>query len=224
MTGVILHSDLFPDLTRLILRVWFKESGFVPLVAPPKAVFMHIAMVAVGGQGEDPGGNGAFSRRSARCTPGEAFQLQVGTPGTGGNLGDSWIKRAATGEVLCYADRGRGTGGVQGAASRCIGDFSDSGVAGLRSGGDITDPRQLGFGGRFGVNPLRAPGPGGGGWGTPFPQTNIAAPAGRGLIAVEFFDGEPGFAVAGAGLDSTPGPSGQLDFEDPDNAIYTTVV
>jgi hypothetical protein len=223
MSLVILHSDLFPDLTRLIRRVWFKESGFTTVIADPLASYMHISMVASGGQGSDLGGNAAFSRKSAPCVPGEVFQLQVGTVGTGGNPGDSWLKRALTGEMLCYADRGRGSGGVQGAASRCIGDFSDSGIAGVRSGGDITDPRPSGLGGRYGVSPIRAPGPGGGGWGTPLPQINTISPAGRGAVIVEFYNGVPGFSVAGAA--PAPPTSGvQLDFTDPNNAEFNTII
>lgn len=191
MTAVIRHSELFPDQSFLKGRVWKKEPGTYSVTAPAGANFIRVAGVAVGGQGEDPGGFGAYARSKRACVAGEVFICQVGRPGTGGVAGDTWVKRAATGEVILYADRGRGTGGVQGDASRCIGDIKRSGVAGVSSGGDLGDLTGFGFGGA-GATATQAPGPGGAGQGNVYPSVTTRYPAGTGELAFEFYDGDPG--------------------------------
>lgn len=188
----IRHSDLFPDQSILLSpRYVKKDAGRYEITAPAATTHISTRLVAVGGQGENFGGNGAFARRKAKAAPGEVFELQVGQPGTGGAAGDSWLRRKATGEMLCYADRGRGTGGVQGDAAKCIGDVARSGVANVGSGSDASEPFALGFGGRP-ASARRAPGPGGGGQGLVYPSVTVRFPAGQGMGVVEFYAGDPG--------------------------------
>lgn len=188
---MIRWSELFPDESDLILRKFYKDAGQFTLAAAAGADYFRVSMVGVGGQGEHPGGSGAFSHRKAKTYPGEVFQIQVGQCGTGMTAGDSWMRRSATGEMVCYADRGRGTGGVQGSAANCIGDIRRSGVASVSSGSDAGDMARLGFGGRYGVSRTRAPGPGGGGQAGNFPAL-VLIPAGQGMVAVEWYGGDPG--------------------------------
>lgn len=185
----VLYSDLIPEECRLIRRFWNKNYGVYTRQAPAEATLIRISLVSVGGQGGNYGGCGAFARRLAPCAPNEVFELQVGQPGTAGPPGDSWVRRQIGGEMLCYADRGRGVG-TPGDAAKSIGDVVRSGQAG-RSGSDAGDVARLGFGGVIGINRNRAPGPGGGGYNEIWPNDILYA-AGQGAIAIAFYAGHPG--------------------------------
>lgn len=190
----ILHSKVIPDRSKLLSRRWFKVSTVTRITAPAAASFLRVGVVASGGEGEDLGGSGAFSYRKAPCVEGEEFELQIGQTHTGGNPGHSYLKRVSTGEVIAFADRGRGSGEVQGNPAYSVGDFVEGGVFRSRSGGDSLMARSWGFGGRWAANvQTRACGPGGGGRGRIFPIPNIAKPAGAGAGVVEWYSGDPGF-------------------------------
>jgi hypothetical protein len=187
----IRHTTLFPPQVNLLRRTVFRDAGHFTLLTPLTTGIICIRLCAVGGQGEDFGGNAAYARRKVRAGALESFDVQVGQPGTGGPAGDSWVRRSSTLEMLCYADRGRGTGGVQGDAGKCIGDAARSGVLGAGTGSDQADFNTLGFGGRP-ASATRAPGPGGGGQGNVFPSVTTRYPAGQGCVIIEAYDIDPG--------------------------------
>lgn len=188
------HSELFPDACVLLPpRSVYADFGRYEVTAPAGTTHVRVSMTAVGGQGENFGGNAAFAHIKAKASPGEVFELQVGQPAQSGALGDSWFRRKATGETICYADRGRGTGGVQGSAVKSIGDIKRSGVAGSGPASDSSDVAPLGYGGRpAGTDGRVAPAPGGGGQGALFPYEDVRHPAGQGRQTVEFYAGDPG--------------------------------
>lgn len=200
-------SILFPDECRLIKKAYFKEAGIYTFSAPPAGfvvpgtagvelpasakLFIRTGACGVGAQGEFYGSNGAFSRSKRPCVPGETFQIQVGRTSQASSAGDSWLRRTS-GEMLCYADRGRGSAG-HGDAAYGIGDVRRSGTsAGSPSDADLVAP--LGFGGRPGYpGSGRAPGPGGAGHLWPaYPDTSNTYHAGQGMVAVEVYWGDPG--------------------------------
>lgn len=190
----IRHSDVLPDTSALLRRYAFKAAGpFTVPAAPAGATHYRTSGAASGGQGADVGGHSAFAHRKGTINPGEVLIGQIGATGTAGALGDSWLRRQATGETLLYVDRGHGSGGIQGDGAKCIGDTAVSGtVAG--PGSDANDPFGLGFGGRP-ASARRAPGPGGGGQGVaPDGGGTIRYPAGVGKMIVEFYSGDPGLA------------------------------
>jgi hypothetical protein len=190
----ILHSKVIPDRSRLISRGWLKLATSGTVMAPTGATIVRIGIVSSGGEGENLGGSGAFAYRKAPTREGEVFEFQIGQTHTGGNSGHSWVRRQATGEILAFADRGRGSGEVSGNAAYCVGDFVEGGQFRLRSGGDSTFEQAWGFGGRWAANiPSRACGPGGGGQGRIYPTPNIAKPAGAGAGVFEWYAGDPGF-------------------------------
>lgn len=194
MTLVVLHSLCIPDRSARLSKTYFKLPGTFLITAPANAGFIRVGLVAAGGEGEDLGGNGAFAYVEKATSPGEVFQIQIGQTHSGGNPGNTWIKRQLTGDVICFADRGRGSGEVQGNPLYCIGDIVEGGVYRSRSGGDSSIAQRMGLGGRWAANnQLRACGPGGGGRGGAFPYPPITKPAGCGAGCVEFYAGAPGF-------------------------------
>lgn len=193
--GVILHNQCVPDRSSRLTKTYYKAGGLYTVVAPAGATVIRVGLCSSGGEGEDPGGNGSFAYKEAATYAGEQFQLQVGTPHTAGNPGHSWIKRIATGEVLAFADRGRGSGQVDGNAAYCIGDVIEGGVHLTRAGSDHMLAQRMGIGGGLWApsNPIRACGPGGGGRGGAYPYPPITKPAGAGESCVEFYAGSPGY-------------------------------
>lgn len=193
--SAIRHSDVIPDNSFLLKRYAFKTSGpFTVPAAPAGATHYRASGAASGGQGADVGGNSAFAHRKGTIAAGEVLIGQVGATGTAGTLGDSWLRRQATGETLLYVDRGHGSGGIQGDAAKCIGDTALSGIAGVGPASDSSDPFGLGFGGRM-ASARRAPGPGGGGQGVaPDGNGTIRFPAGCGKMVIEFYSGDPGLS------------------------------
>lgn len=209
MAAVLPHHELFPDQVELLGREWFKVGGPFSLNAPndPDVTHAIVAMVGAGGQQTTVGGNAAFATRKFTVVQNEMLLLQVGSTGANNASGDSWLKRATTGEVICYADRGR-ENGVPGNAAYCIGWFCESGQP-ARAGADIGQLQQLGLGGRLGANtPTRGAGPGGGGLGAAEGFPNICSPGGPGYICVEFYAGDPGHNGTGITkyLDPAPPP------------------
>lgn len=189
----VVHADCFPDRARLLERLWFKDSGTFAVAAPEGATFMLARMVSSGAQGEFAKGSGAFSRDKSKVVEFEQYVVQVGSTGSAGNAGHSFIRRLSDGEILCLADRARGAG-ASGRADYSVGDHADSGVDFTRSGSDLDDLAGLGFGGRYAANQqIRAAGPGGGGAGNASALGTIDTPAGQGCVVVEFYLGDPGF-------------------------------
>jgi hypothetical protein len=184
-------NDIHNDQVRLLRRYYRKVSGIYLIAAPAGTDIIRAACVGVGGQGQDPGGNAAYTEGVRPAAAGEVFQVQVGKPGTGLPVGDSWVRRYLTAEPIVYADRGRGTGRVQGSVAYSIGDVRRPGISATSSGGDVADLNGLGFGGSFSDNPIRAAGPGGGGEGNVvISGVSLRHCAGQGLVCLEFYSGE----------------------------------
>ena len=197
-------TSLFPDAAVLLSRVSRKEPGNYDIEVPAGAKFLRAASLGVGAEGDQWGGGGAYARSRVPVTPGEILKVQVGQLSTSGTPGDSWVKRA-DGTVICYADRGRGSG-VRGVAANSIGDVKYDGQPGSPAGlggaaaNDATD-----------YAPLIPPGDGAdysstkgadyGGAGKLYWMTDqygnfvryISWPGGSGLVALEFYDSDPGF-------------------------------
>lgn len=190
----ILHNILFPDPAALVGRKWLKDGGTYNVTSPAGALFLLVSLVSSGGEGQDLGGNGAFVFKKISTVAGELFTIQVGMTHSSGNPGNSLITRVSTGEILAFADRGRGSGQVQGQAANCIGDFAESGQLASRAGGDSSRVAQLiGPGGRYAaMDPKRACGPGGGGRGGSWNGlTTNTHTAGQGVGVCEWYSGDP---------------------------------
>jgi len=200
-------SEIFPDDAQLLARQWFKDPSLSasPITAPSGATFIRISGVASGPTGGNGWGNGAFSHSKRRCIPGEVFDVYIGPTPTGSPQGDAWVRRRATGEVIMYADRGKGgpitSHGTDGQASACIGDWARSGDHLNGSGSDAGDVAPFGFGGRYCAgqdgtkSAQRSAQPGSGGRDGGYQAAPGAGPTilgGPGCIVVEFYNGDPG--------------------------------
>lgn len=190
-----------PDESFLRGRKYFKVAGLFTYAAPaievnkPDVTHVRVSLVSTGGQGQFQSGNSAFASSKRRCSPGETFEIQVGLTAQAGPKGDSWVRRMSNGEVICYADRGRGAG-PDGLVINSIGDIRRPGIDNVQSGGDEGDIARLGFGGRIATMvsapTSRAAAPGGGGWGAAGFPANAPITGGLGLVAIEFYAGDPG--------------------------------
>lgn len=201
------YSELFPDDAVLISRIWLKTYGPHDRVAPAGANILRVAALGCGGQGDNEGGGGALARSKVPCTPGENFRSYVGDTQTASTAGDSWVRRVnSSGELLVYADRGRGNRSPGLAANsfgqvKRDGNAAASGVFG-KPASDAADFAPLNFAGRptgnIPVNPgASTPGQGGRQTGVNDENGNyvgnIITPGGFGLVVLEFFNGDPGY-------------------------------
>lgn len=227
----ILHSDLFPIGYPLIQRLYLSEPGTaMTVIAPPGTAWVRVSVSPAGGFKDDAdgwGGGGAFAFAQEVCAPAAVFHVQVGDtqharPAANDALGDSWVKRADN-TTLVYADRGR-PDGSPGLAANSTGSIVRDGSAatsshGGASAGDDIDPWALGFGGQ-GANTTRAAWYGAGGGHVSGFFLYPTFPAGDGRVCLEFYQYDP----SGVPGSSTPPSSGnQLDFTDPDHAVYNTL-
>jgi hypothetical protein len=199
-------SSLHPDTAVLIGRKWFKEPGDYNYTVPASAKFVRAFAQGCGGQGQFWGGGGALAKCTVPVTAGDNLKVHVGDVSTSSTPGDSSVKRNDN-SVICYADRGRGSG-ARGLASNSIGDVvrdgSDGGGGSTDHGGapasDAADYGNMGFGGRAITGASLIASDYGGG-GHTFIDTdengilhNFAAwGAGTGLVVLEFFDSNPGY-------------------------------
>jgi hypothetical protein len=228
--SIILHSDLFPIGYPLVQRLYFSEPvTAAAVIAPDGSAWVRTSASGAGGFKDNAdgwGGGAAFAFAEEACLPGNTFSVQLGDtqhsrPATDDNLGDSWVKRGDS-SIMVYADRGR-HGGSPGLASRSTGSITRDGTAGTSgqggaSAGDDIDPWSLGFGGQ-GANPTRPAWYGAGGGHVTGFYLYPTFPAGDGLVCLEFYQYNPLGVPGSGGL-----PAGdQLDFTNPDNAVYNTL-
>lgn len=204
-------TSIFPTEALLLGRVFYKDPGLSSFVVPADFVtysgvapkFVRAMCVGSGGQGDHWGGGAAFARSVAPVTVGEALSIQTGNVGTASSLNDSFVKRAS-GQVIAYADRGRGSG-VRGVAANSIGDVTRDGQpGGANFGGacasDAADYAGDGFGGvgsDYGHTIPADFGCGGHilGYVNEYgiDQGTVAWASGTGLVCLEFFDSNPGY-------------------------------
>lgn len=196
-------SAIRSDEAVLVGVIWKKEPGSYNVTVPAGAKFVRAHAQACGGQGDHWGGSGAYARSRRPVTPSDNLVVQVGTVNTSLPAGDSFVKTNA-GDVICYADRGRGSGNA-GLAANSIGDVTRDGAPGAPPVGgappsDAADPECRGFGGvGADVAADRTADYGGGGLVTTDNDENGigiivgAFGAGTGLVCLEFFDSDPGY-------------------------------
>lgn len=205
----MLLTDLFPNDPVFLSRVYDTTPGAGNALVPATATHARCAVLSVGGQGANWGGGGLYAFRIEPVTPGEFLDYQVGLTSTASTPGDSWIRHrsAAAGQYIAYADRGRGSG-AGGASANSIGAVLVPGVnapVGANGGaapGDQGQKLTLGlYGAGYGTPTSgRTPaGPGGGGHLDPVNNGGTwqgfyyMEGAGYGIVAVEFYNGNPGF-------------------------------
>lgn len=204
-------TTLYPNEALLLGRIFYKTPGLSSLVVPaafatypgiaPK--FVRAMCVGSGGQGDHWGGGSAYARAVAAVTAGEALSIQCGNVGTASALNDSFVKRG-NGQVIAYADRGRGSG-VRGVAANSTGDVTRDGQpGGINVGGscasDAGDYATGGFGGvGSDYSHTVAADFGCGGHILGYVNENgvdqglVAWAAGTGLVCLEFLDSNPGY-------------------------------
>lgn len=201
-------SIIFPAEAILVRRKFFQNAGQFNFAVPAGANFLRAIAQGCGGQGENYGGSGAYALSRVPVTPAENLKIQVGNTSTQSANGDSWVRRNDN-SIIVYADRGRGNSDA-GKAALSQGDVKRDGQAGVNNQGrgglppsDANDFGALGFSGYAIRNPrddINYGSPGGGGvLGAIFDEFNnlqfFIAPngGGCGLVALEFFNTDPGY-------------------------------
>lgn len=202
------YSEIFPDAPQLLARKFYVDPvASLNVTVPAGATYARISCLGCGGQStEAQGGGGAFARSVVPVTPGETLNVRVGDTSTASTNGDSYVRRSAT--YLCYADRGRGNGNA-GLAANSVGDVTRNGQTaststsypdryGGQSATDAGDFGELGFGKRPAGGHYSWIGAAPGGGGVQFYAERVYSGytrhhAGCGLVAIEYFDKDPGY-------------------------------
>jgi hypothetical protein len=204
--SILWIPDIEVPAASLLRRDWFKRPGpFLGITPPAGAKYLRALAQGCGGDGPTAiGGGGAFARTRKLTDASWTYSVQVGDTSTASSAGDSavWKGAAGSGELIVYADRGRGDG-TNGKASLSFGDVKRDGAAGLGDGGlpggDSADFASLGFDG-WGGKLNQAPGIFGGG-GFLFPKWDSSgfrgysatAVGGMGRVCLEWWDADPGY-------------------------------
>lgn len=206
--AILWIPDIHRPTANLLRRDIFRVPGqFLGISPPAGAKYLRAPGLGCGGSGDAWGGAGCFVRSKRVTNPAWTYSVQVGDTATSSSSGDSavWKGSPGTGEVIIYADRGRGDG-TGGKAANSIGDVKrdgengrpDLGRGGLPAG-DAADFASLGFIGRAGSTTSSGD-IGGGGKALPVYDdlSNFLGYSGRALgglgrVALEWWDADPGY-------------------------------